>query len=628
MVAWDQAIERLQAECRRVVQVVASAADWGIVLEYPLYRIRKRIDVVFLVGSVVVPVEMKVGADSFSSTDRRQAEEYGLDLRDFHGETRERVVIPSLWATGVRGTRYSIAPGGQVRPLVTLSSDDLFPFLVDVAKLESGGQIDVLTWDNSPYKPVPSIVEAATTIFAGHDVRALARADASNLGEVADTLVGLIQEARASRTHRLLFVTGVPGSGKTLAGLQLVHRAVSVGVEPRGDIVYLSGNTPLVAVLREALAEDEHGRRRSSGANSSLADIRREVRTRIQHIIDFLRDYVKSGGAPHEHVIVFDEAQRAWNAAQGQKKFNREESESVLLLSLMARHTDWAVMVCLVGGGQEINLGEDGLAGWGDALRQVSDSGKEWIVHGPKELLTGGPGTGGLSLGDLPVDCSFNVEDRLMLRVPLRSYRAPSVSQWVDAVLQGNADAASSFREQAAEYPLHITRSLERAKEWLRSQGRGLRRFGLAASSGARRLRAHGLGSTLAATDGQRIAHWYLRGRNDIRSSYCLEVPANEYTCQGLELDFVGLCWGLDFTHSGADGWLYQRLAGPKWQRVANVSARNFIRNKYRVLLTRAREGLVMWIPPGSSEDSTRPRAPLDRTYTFLVACGAEPLAD
>ena len=193
VIAWDQAVEMLQAECRRVVQELPEAANWGIVLEYPLYRIRKRIDVVFLVGSVVVPVEMKVGATSFGSTDRRQAEEYGLDLRDFHGETRERLVVPSLWATGVHGTRYSIAAGDQVRPLVTLSLVDLVPFLLEVATLESGDQINVLKWDESPYKPVPSIVEAATTIFAGHDVRALARADASNLDEVADTLVSLIR---------------------------------------------------------------------------------------------------------------------------------------------------------------------------------------------------------------------------------------------------------------------------------------------------------------------------------------------------------------------------------------------------------------------------------------------------
>ena len=385
----------------------------------------------------------------------------------------------------------------------------------------------------------------------------------------------------------------------------------------------------MVAVLREALALDEHRRRGSGGATRNLAEIRRRVRTRIQHITDFLTEYMRSGKVPHEHVIVFDEAQRAWNADQGRKKFGREESEPMLLLGLMARHKDWAVMVCLVGGGQEINLGEEGLEGWGNALRQASEGGETpWIVHGPDELRTGGPGTGGLSLGELPDACSFNVEDRLMLRVPLRSYRAPTVSQWVDAVLRGDVDAAADLRLKAANYPLHVTRRLDEAKEWLRSEGRGFRRYGLVASSGARRLRAHGLGSTLGATDRDLIAHWYLCGRNDIRSSYCLEVPANEYTCQGLELDFVGLCWGLDFTHSGADGWRFRRLVGPKWQNVRKNAAQTYIRNKYRVLLTRAREGLVVWIPPGGRNDSTRPQAPLQMTYDFLAACGAQPLGN
>src|SRR5262249_2701212 len=251
-------------------------------------------------------------------------------------------------------------------------------------------------------------------------------------------------------------------------------------------------------------------------------------------------------------------------AIQGEKKFNRSASEPSLLLELMSRHQEWCACVCLVGGGQEINAGEQGVHGWGEALRQLPpEQAARWSVYAPEDVLRGGPSPGGLSLGDVPSTLTVHEESRLQLQVPLRSFRSRRVSEWVDLVLNGNATGAFSIAEQLGRYPVHVTRSLEEARGWLRNNGLGHRRYGLGASSGARRPRAPGAGQILNAADGIEIAHWYLQPPEDIRSSYALEVPANEYTCQGLELDFVGVCWGGDFLHGPtAPGWTYHRLSG------------------------------------------------------------------
>jgi hypothetical protein len=274
-------------------------------------------------------------------------------------------------------------------------------------------------WDRSAYRPVPNVIDAATSIFAGHDVRTLANADADNLGAAAARLLTLIDQARENRKRYLLILTGVPGSGKTLAGLHVVHSAAAAGAERHGEIVYLSGNTPLVVVLREALARDEDSRRRRTGGGRRLGDIRREVRARIQHINDFLQESFRGSpeDPPHEHVIVFDEAQRAWDEKHGLEKFERTASEPALLLQLMSRHPDWCCCVCLIGGGQEINSGEEGVFGWGEALRSMHpDDRRQWSVFAPPDVLDGGPSAGAFTLGELPPDLKLGVEANLHLQ--------------------------------------------------------------------------------------------------------------------------------------------------------------------------------------------------------------------
>jgi hypothetical protein len=627
--AWEQFIPLLRLELNRLVTACHKSADWGLLLEYPLYRLRKRIDAVILVGSVIVVLESKIGETDFHSADERQVVEYALDLRDFHAGSRDRPIVPILWCTKAAALKQSPPlTGDLVASAFRVGENELDGVLLRFASQELEARIDTAAWDLAPYKPVPTIIQAATSIFAGHDIRAIGQADASNLAVAARRIVDIIVEAKENARRVVVFLTGVPGAGKTLAGLQIVHDAVADGKEGEGDIVYLSGNTPLVTVLREALARDRHRRRAADGLTTSMGEERRLARTRIQHINDYLKQYLSRSeiATPHEHAIVFDEAQRAWDAAQGAKKFNREQSEPSLLLKIMGSHSDWCACICLIGGGQEINSGEEGVKGWGDSLRLLSeDMMARWFIYGPPDVFESRSSAEGFSLGVLPSALRKIVEPDLRLLVPLRSYRSPAMSDWVAAVLGGNLTEATARISQLASYPIVLTRSLERAKHWLREQGRGERRYGLLASSGARRLRAEGLGEFLKATDGLAIAQWYLNDRDDIRSSYVLEVPANEYACQGLEIDFSCVCWGGDLIYSPRSvSWTYRQLSGNKWMSVRDELRCRYVQNTYRVLLTRAREGMAVWIPRGDSSDHTRKPEEFDAVSDFLMAAGVK----
>ena len=337
-----------------MLRMSPNTADWLVLLEYPLYRLRRRIDVLILSPTAIVVVELKVGESSFRSADRRQVEEYALDLRDFHAASSGLSLVPVLWCTDANTTFSSPSVNaGDVAEVCFVGKFGLAGFLGQISNIVPAAHFEIREWESGQYRPVPTVVDAATTLFAGHGVREITQADATNLDTSANRVVEIIQETKRNGSRSLVFLTGVPGSGKTLAGLQVVHSAVESGVEDKGDIVYLSGNTPLVVVLREALARDVAGRRKARGERPGLAEARNSVRTRIQHIIDFLREYLTNddGSSPHEHVIVFDEAQRAWDEDYGRKKFGRPSSEPSLLLDIMGRHPDWCSIVALVGGG-------------------------------------------------------------------------------------------------------------------------------------------------------------------------------------------------------------------------------------------------------------------------------------
>ncbi|MGI8785235.1 MAG: DUF2075 domain-containing protein [Acidobacteriota bacterium] len=470
-----------------------------------------------------------------------------------------------------------------------------------------------------------NIIEAAEEIFRGHQVREIAHAAANNLEETTRAIIQRVQWAQAEKRRVICFVTGVPGAGKTLTGLSAVHDP-SLREGGRPAAVFLSGNGPLVKVVRSALVRDRKGKGKRG------QDAKREVSTFIQNVNQFLEQYgVKSTDvAPPEHVVVFDEAQRAWNAKQMEKKKHGAFSEPHKMLDVMERCSDWSVIVALVGGGQEIHDGEGGLAEWGNAIRERA---LPWEVVASPEALYGGPSVSGQSLFEKSKSPTFRVHEsgEMHLNTSVRSFRAQIVSEWVKAVLDGNPERARELVRGAEEFPLALTRQLADARHWLRMRAgeekvSGL--IGLVASSSALRLRAHGLEVSSAFRQGYPFEDWFLAPGDDVRSSAQLEVAATEFECQGLELDWVGVCWGDDMTFDQKEGaWSLRRFRASKWQNVKDATNRQFALNKYRVLLTRARRGMVIWVPQGDVIDPTRDPSRLDETATYLLACGVPAMA-
>lgn len=628
LTSWIEEVQVLQGCLDDCITEFEAAKNWGILLEFPLLRLQKRLDVVLLVGETVVVLEFKVGATSYSPADVRQVEGYALDLRDFHAPSHDRAIVPVLCATEAPARLREPAHTSGVGATILCNRHNLVDLFRVFAKAHCSNQVDFREWQSGEYRPVPSIIEAAELLYAGHSVREIANAaaDPTNLGSATDRLLKIIDQSRTNHWHTVVFVTGVPGSGKTLAGLNAVH-------DPRFSLrghspgAYLSGNTPLVRVLREALAQDQSNR-----TGCSREDARRSVAAEIQGLMDFLRTYLDAhpNQTPADNVVVFDEAQRAWDAEYGKLKFNRPKSEASLFLEIMARHSDWAVIVALVGGGQEINRGELGLSEWGRAMSEDARLRGQplWRAFVSPQVIEGDEATAWQTLFEGPVPDWVATDDALHLATSVRSYRSQTITTWVNLLLTGQLESASEISRQDPEFPIYLTRSSIAARAWLRSNARGDRRCGLVASSGAKRLRAEGLGVSIGATDLDEVAHWFLKPRGDIRSSNALEVTANEYACQGLELDYVGLCWDGDLVWDQPQGkWIGRSLGGDRWKIIAMKNKQQWGLNKYRVLLTRARLGTVIWVPTGDEEDCTRTPAIYDGIAAALLHAGARPLA-
>ncbi len=606
--AWRQQISLLHTALRDMPDT------WHVLFEYPLLRLGRRIDTVVLSERGILVLEFKVGATLISMLDRQQAEDYALDLYDFHAESRAHPVVPILVATQARppSVEWPLLWHG-VTPVFTASAATLGPLLQDIARRipEPIQSLNARAWEGAPYRPVPTIVEAATMLYNRHGVAdiAAARADVGNLGRTTAAICRAIDAARAELRHEVLFVTGIPGAGKTLCGLNAVFGATT-------GAAFLTGNLPLVFVMREALARDAHEQGRS------IRMARQETESAIQPLMGFLRDNLDRSDPPHEHVIVFDEAQRAWDADFGRRKFERTASEAALFLDIMCRHRDWAVIVALVGNGQEINTGEAGLAAWGEALAQR----REWHVRAAPDVL------GGADARQRLFDTSpatMSLDSTLHLDVPVRSIRSAAAAPWVDAVLVGETRRASDIADAAGGVPFLLTRSLPAMRAALRRLARGTRRAGLVCSAGARRLVADGIFPNFPHLDAAMVANWFLRRWPDVRASDALEVPATQFACQGLELDHVGLCWGNDLIRRDRHiPWIARAFAGTRWLEPRGEATIAYQINTYRVLLTRARYETVIWVPQGDPRDSTRTPSEFDAIAQFLNECGAQMLED
>lgn len=617
--AWREQIRILRRQL-----VGAPFQTWFILLEYEIPRRSRRPDAVLLHGSAVFVVEFKVGADAHNAASRWQVQSYGMDLRDFHAGSHGKVIVPVLCATHAKhqgvDERVPVVVETGVTDVVRTTVDDLAERLLAVARCVPSNDepIDPESWLASPYRPTPTIIEAAVRLYEGHSVRELSHRHAHNLDLTTEMLVEKIGQARRERRRVVCFVTGIPGAGKTLTGLDVVHDP-----EIRGDSaaagIFVSGNGPLVKVVREALVmyQTARGRRRK--------DCVHEVGTFVQNVHQFLRYHREhSEMLPHEHVVVFDEAQRAWDKGQMSRKHEVEASEAAELLDVMERLPDWAVVIALVGGGQEIYLGEAGLEEWGRALKDRMD---RWHVVASPEALGGGESVSGHQLFDGPVPAALRFEEEPLahLAVGVRSHRAQRWAEWVNEFLDLRFDAARALVPDPHEFPCVVTRDLDDARAWLRMlrAGEPEHRMGLIATSEDQRLRAYGLESSSAFRIGYPFDKWFLAPEEDVRSSFALEVAASEFECQGLELDWVGMCWGGDLVPSEDSlRWEYRKFRGAGWQNVRQDLERAYVRNRYRVLLTRARRGMVIWVPVGSQIDPTRDSDRFDRVHAALLASG------
>lgn len=615
--AWLEQIQILKRVGIELMLRRPDAASWQIFLEYRIPRRSKRIDCVVLAGSAVLVLEFKVGAAEADRSARWQAEDYLLDLRDFHAGSRD---IP-LSAAVIPTARLDPAED-MSEAVATLRASDIAPWL-EMHAGPRAAAISASTWDLSGYAPSPTIIDATRRIFSGHSVAELSHHYADNLHGTVAAIASAVAEARARRERLVCFVTGVPGAGKTLAGLEAVQRIEAESADGEGAS-FLSGNGPLVKVLREALARDAAIRVGSDGSRVTKREAGRRAEKLVQNVHVFVREHgIEHPEEPFQDTVVaYDEAQRAWDAAAVERFHKRPlGSEAALILEVMGRRPGWGAVIAIVGEGQEINRGEAGLAEWGRAL---SASRFRWRVLASPTVLGDRGQPGRLFSSTTPDNIDLEASASMHLSVSVRSPRAQHMANWVHAVLSLRpAEAACQIAEMRG-FRLAFTRSLNNAKAWLRDAARGDRRPGLLASSGALRHRAYGLEMDSSFHRGFPYADWFLNPAGDVRSSHQLEVALTEFECQGLELDFVGLCWGDDLTPnvSGA-AWDARDFRGSRWTSIRDEQRFRYLINKYRVLMTRAREGMVVWVPPGDPGDPTREPARLDRVARLLAASGA-----
>jgi hypothetical protein len=600
----------------------------SLFFEFSIPRMGRRIDTVVIVGPIVFALEFKVGSYDFERAAIDQVWDYALDLKNFHRASHNASIVPILVITSAEcAPQFEIKRDNDnvYRP-ISIDSGNLGRLIATLLDRRTECAIDVKEWARSPYSPTPTIVEAARALYANHSVEAIARYDAgaTNLRTTSARVEELIDQAKAQKRKAICFVTGVPGAGKTLVGLNIATRRRHT--DDTTHAVFLSGNGPLVAVLREALTRDELSRQKKIGNRPRKGKVAEGVKAFIQNVHHFRDDLLIDPGPPVEHVAIFDEAQRAWNVRKTadfmrrrKKRHGFSESEAQFLISCMDRHTDWAFVLCLVGGGQEINTGEAGIHSWIDA---VAARFPDWDMYISSRLVDDEYGPT-MTMDTVGTRARTYFDDSLHLAASMRSFRAENVSAFVKALLDCERREATRALEQfASRYPIVLSRNLLLAKQWIIDHARGTERYGLLASSKAHRLKPDAIDIRVDVDP----VHWFLNDKDDTRSSYYLEDAATEFQVQGLEVDWACVAWDGDLRFNELT-WDYKSFRGDGWCRIANVENRRYLRNAYRVLLTRARQGMVIYIPQGDVKDPTRLPAFYDSTFEYLLSIGIPELA-
>ena len=668
--AWLNEIEILQNQL-----LPWKYANGQIIFEYDIPRLGKRIDVVLLLKGIIFCLEFKVGESKIIENDIDQVLDYALDLRNFHKFSESKVIVPILIATKYQKhssiIQKSVYNDKVLNPLVT-GEGGIQELINKVISLYPNEEDIDSNWLISPYAPTPTIIEAARTLYESHSVENITRHEADKV--MTDTTIAyildVIKHSKENGEKSICFVTGVPGAGKTLVGLDVAVKQTYLGTDtPVLDegAIYLSGNGPLVAVLNEALALDNYTKCKARGEKKNKSDSKREVSKFIQ-IIHRYRDTMlakiknpvengvleideekavkmqDAGYGEVEHVAIFDEAQRSWTHERLSNYLKRggtygnklkvpnfPMSEASFLIWSLDQREDWATIVCLVGGGQEINTGEAGISEWIKSLNKIFTHWKVYIS--PK--LTEVEYAEGQVNELLKHNPNVTYSDSLHLGVSLRSYRAEKLSAFVHALLDINDNAASIFAEIKDKYPIVLTRDMEKAKKWLQSKVRGTERTGVLISKESARYKP--LGIHVLPSGDENAVHWFLEDKQDTRSSNYLEDAATEIQVQGLELDYTCLLWDADMRYENGKWHFYRFNGKTAWKEILSntISSSERIKymlNAYRVLLTRARVGMVICVPEGNStknpngywEDSTRLPEYYDGTYEYLRSLGIE----
>lgn len=618
--AWREEVQILKEQLR-------TFSEGRIMFEYTIPRMGKRVDVVVLYKNIVFLLEFKCGDTEYLQSTYDQVYDYALDLRNFHKESHNKLLVPVMVSTKAQRYKNTLVERDRIIEPIRCNGQNIGVAIEHIAKQYKESAFDYEVWENSQYLPTPTIVEAAQALYRGHRVHDITRSDAGaeNLTVTTDEITNIIEYSKANSRKSICFVTGVPGAGKTLVGLNIAIQRFDA---KQGEhAVFLSGNFPLVAVLQEALARDKVAQEKEqdmeSGKRISKAEALRRASSFIQIIHKYRDLYVGNDDIPPERVAIFDESQRAWTREKIENFMATKKrvdsfpySEPEFLISTMDRHKDWAVVICLVGGGQEINTGEAGLPEWFDSLHR---SFPDWDVYTPPQLNDDEYRRG--RSWDSMVD-GLNTYERAHLHLAnsIRSFRTPDLSAFIKAMLDVDTEAAKAlYKRIKKKYPIVITRDLNQAKEWVRSHSQGTTRFGMVASSGALRLKAEGI----YVKNEIDVANWFLNGKDDVRSSYMLEDVVTEFDIQGLELDYSVVAWDADFRFINGE-WTYNNFVGNRWNKVSTEERRLYLKNTYRVLLTRARQGMAIFIPAGSDTDPSRKREWYEGTYNYLKQLGVE----
>ena len=643
-----------------------------IIFEYDIPRLGKRIDVVLLLRGLIFCLEFKVGKQDDFQADIEQVMDYALDLKNFHLFSHNRTIVPILiptkFKTFTTEFRPSVYHDDIYNPMI--SGEEHLQELIMKVLEHSKAYIDeepIENWLISPYAPTPTIIEAARTLYENHSVEEITRheADKVSTDTTINYILQVIQQSKEKNSKSICFVTGVPGAGKTLVGLDVAIKQTYKDGEfdKENGAVYLSGNGPLVAVLTEALARDNQCKCSQRGEKKNLSDSRREVSEFIQ-IIHRYRDNMlakiknpvengeleidpekavklqKTGYGEVEHVAIFDEAQRSWThkriadylkrgGTYGNKLKvpNFPMSEAEFLIWSLDQREDWAVIICLVGGGQEINTGEAGITEW---IKALNNRFRHWNVYISNKLTDPEYAEGRVN-ELLKENKKVSFSDSLHLAVSLRSFRAETLSAFIHSLLSFAPDAQSLYQDvRNKKYPIILTRDMEKARQWLRKKARGTQQTGVLVTKVAARFKP--LAVNILAQGDENAVHWFLEDKTDIRSSNYLEDAATEIQVQGLELDFACVLWDADMRCENGQ-WTYYKFNGKnKWIPERNVESQKYMLNAYRVLLTRARQGIIICVPFGNSnktpegfnEDPTRLPAFYDGTYNYLKSLGIE----